>query len=75
MTNHMESDPAEFAGAIRGKVLWHNGSNGTFFAVVHIVPQENYATCAACNSGNDAATQEAHMLLVKHVPGLRRGKR
>jgi len=24
MTNHMESDPAEFAEGIRGKVLWHN---------------------------------------------------
>ena len=24
MTNHMESDPQEFAEGIRGKVLWHN---------------------------------------------------
>ena len=24
MTNHMESDPDEFAEGIRGKVLWHN---------------------------------------------------
>lgn len=24
MSNHMESDPAEFAQGIRGKVLWHN---------------------------------------------------
>jgi hypothetical protein len=24
MVNHMESDPAEFAEGIRGKVLWHD---------------------------------------------------
>ena len=39
----------------KGTVLWHSGSNGTFFALVHIVPAENYATCVACNCGDDGS--------------------
>ncbi len=69
-------DVAEVPWA-KGRVLWHNGSNGTFFCVAHVVPEENYATCVACNYGGKGAAeacQEAHLLLVKHVKELK-GKR
>jgi CubicO group peptidase (beta-lactamase class C family) len=49
----------------RGHVLWHNGSNKMFFAVVWIAPNRNFAVVAATNAGggdaelacDDAATE------------------
>jgi CubicO group peptidase (beta-lactamase class C family) len=61
----------------KGDILWHNGCDGTCFAVVHIIPQENYATCMATNYGGkqaDTACNELHQLIVKHVKEMRKGK-
>ncbi|HET7624721.1 MAG TPA: serine hydrolase domain-containing protein [Verrucomicrobiae bacterium] len=48
-----------------GRVLWHNGSNTMFYAVVWIAPNRNFAVVAASNAGgsdaekacDDAATE------------------
>ncbi len=64
-------DGAEWA---KGPVLWHSGATGTWFCLVHLVPDEGYATCVATNYGGEncaQACQAAHLELVKRVPRLR----
>lgn len=38
----------------RGPILYHGGSNGRNFAIVHVVPEENYAICVMTNAWEDA---------------------
>jgi CubicO group peptidase (beta-lactamase class C family) len=57
----------------KGPILWHNGCDGTCFALIHIIPQENYATCVATNYGGKKAApacNEVNLFLVKHVKAL-----
>jgi CubicO group peptidase (beta-lactamase class C family) len=54
----------------RGTVFWHNGSTGKNYALVHIIPEENYATCVMTNIGGDraiAACDETHRFLVEQA--------
>ncbi|MEK6643022.1 MAG: serine hydrolase domain-containing protein [Planctomycetota bacterium] len=41
-----------------GTTLWHNGSNGRWFAVIQIAPAKDFAVVVATNAA-DAAAQEA----------------
>jgi CubicO group peptidase (beta-lactamase class C family) len=64
-------DGADWA---KGPVLWHSGATGGWFCLVHLVPEEGYATCVATNYGGkdcDQACQAAHLELVKRVSRLR----
>jgi len=64
-------DGAEWA---KGPVLWHSGATGNWFCLVHLVPDEGYATCVATNCGGegcDQACQAAHLELVKRVQRMR----
>ncbi len=48
--------PAWFRAAqrwARGPILWHSGSNMRNYAIVHIVPEEDYATCVMTNAWDD----------------------
>ena len=53
----------------KGPVYWHNGqSKGRGYAIVHIVPKQNYATCVMMNVGGNDATEaaiEINLLLVE----------
>jgi CubicO group peptidase (beta-lactamase class C family) len=54
----------------RGPVLWHNGTTGKNFALVHLVPEERYATCVMTNVGGEgaeAACSEVHRLVVERA--------
>ena len=58
----------------RGLCLWHGGCDGHWFCLVHVLPDERYATCVATNYGGkdaDRACQAAHLELVKRVPRVR----
>jgi CubicO group peptidase (beta-lactamase class C family) len=58
----------------KGPCFWHNGATGDWFCLVHILPDENYATCVATNYGGkgcDQACQTAHLELVKRIPRLK----
>jgi hypothetical protein len=60
----------------RGEVLWHNGCDGTCFALVHLVPAD-YATCVATNYGGkgaEAACNELHLMLVRRIGSLKDGR-
>lgn len=64
-------DGAEWA---KGPVLWHSGATGNWFCLVHLVPDEGYATCVATNYGGagcDQACQAAHLELVKRIARIR----
>lgn len=64
----------------KGVVLWHNGSQGRNFALVHVVPEDGWATCVATNVAGlpdarvDAACQELHLFLAEHVRSMRNAK-
>jgi CubicO group peptidase (beta-lactamase class C family) len=67
-------DPPGWAPATvkwaHGPVLWHNGSNGKNYALVHVVPDENDATCVMTNVAGPtvhAAAMEVHHLLVQEA--------
>ncbi|MBU0533795.1 MAG: beta-lactamase family protein [Candidatus Omnitrophica bacterium] len=53
----------------KGPVYWHSGqSQSRGYAIVHIVPEQNYATCVMMNIGGDEASKaggEINMLLVE----------
>jgi len=58
----------------KGPCLWHSGATGDWFCLVHILPDEDFATCVATNYGGascDQACQAAHLELVKRVPRLK----
>jgi CubicO group peptidase (beta-lactamase class C family) len=65
-------------GWAKGDVLWHNGCDGTCFALVQIVPQEDFAVCMATNYGGrgakDACNKELAQLLVKRAREQRGGR-
>lgn len=62
----------------RGEVLSHSGCDGTCYALVHIAPAENFATCILCNYGGqeakDACNKDLHHLLVQRAKELKQGK-
>ncbi len=54
----------------RGPVLWHSGSNLRNYALVHVVPGENYAICVMTNvGGKDAETacSELNLFLAARI--------
>jgi hypothetical protein len=58
----------------KGRVLWRHNADGHRFCMVHVVPEESYATCVAANFGGancDQACQAAHLELVKRVPRIK----
>lgn len=64
----------------KGVVLWHNGSQGRNFALVHVMPEDGWATCVATNVAGlpdgrvDAACQELHLFLAEQVRSMRKAK-
>jgi CubicO group peptidase (beta-lactamase class C family) len=58
-------DPQSWLGA---GVLWHYGSNGTYLAACHVVPDRNFAIVALTNGSGppaDKGIDEANKLLVR----------
>ncbi|MBN9518789.1 hypothetical protein J0H58_09760 [bacterium] len=69
----MSWDVAEVDWA-KGRCLWHSGATGDWFCLVHILPDEDYATCVVTNSGGkdcDQACQAVHLELVERAPRVR----
>jgi CubicO group peptidase (beta-lactamase class C family) len=61
---------AERVDWARGPVFWHSGSNLRNFALVHIVPGENYAICVMTNVGGknaETACNELNLLLAARI--------
>ncbi len=53
-------------------VYWHSGqSKGRGYAIVHIVPKQNYATCVIMNVGGNDATEAANEINLLLVEALR----
>ncbi len=54
-----------------GKVLWHNGSNTMFHALVFIAPERSFAAVVISNSGTAEAEQACHaavdLLIKRHL--------
>jgi CxxC motif-containing protein (DUF1111 family) len=62
MSNHMESDPAQFADGIRGKVLWHNEyrTQKMYEASIHGISAKFVARTFAAAFDAKAATAPFH---------------
>ena len=56
----------------QGSALWHNGTNTTFYAVVWIAPNRNFAVVTATNAGGDngakACDDAATEMIQKFLP-------
>lgn len=65
-------------GWARGRVLWHSGSTGRNFALVHILPDEGYAICVAATiffDGLHPRLDELTAAMARHVQAGRFGPR
>lgn len=59
----------------KGPVYWHAGQRrGGGYAVVHIVPEQNYATCVLMNVGGKEATEAGSEINLLLVEALRKAK-
>jgi CubicO group peptidase (beta-lactamase class C family) len=80
---HSPVSPVDYApgwalgqvGWAKGRILWHSGSMGRNHALVHVVPEERFATCVLTNIDGErvhAACDEVNLFLVERVhQGLR----
>ena len=57
-----------------GTVLWHSGSNGKNYALVHVVPGENYATCILTNVDGEGVGHACDLIHRELVTQIRRGR-
>jgi CubicO group peptidase (beta-lactamase class C family) len=55
-----------------GRALWHNGSNGSWYAVIWLAPAKNFAVITITNTGadnaNDGCDQVASAMIKKWLP-------